>query len=111
MVDMLQVAATLFALFALSRVFLRVKDGEISRREGLFWGVIWVLVLVLVYAHRSLNILKSVIDTRRPVDVVIYLSIMLLSYLVFRIYVKLDHVEQEITAVVRQETLQKAKKR
>lgn len=109
--DLLEIVVTAFALFALSRVMLRMKDGKITKKEGLFWCAVWVLAIVLVFVKDYLNLLQDFISTRRPVDAIIYISIILLFYLVFRIYVKLDQMEQDITTIVRNRAIQRARKK
>ncbi|MBI1969290.1 DUF2304 family protein [Candidatus Woesearchaeota archaeon] len=109
--DLLEIVVTAFALFALSRVMLRMKDGKITKKEGFFWCAVWVLAIVLVFVKDYLNLLQDFISTRRPVDAIIYISIILLFYLVFRIYVKLDQMEQDITTIVRNRAIQRARKK
>ncbi|MBU1854341.1 MAG: DUF2304 domain-containing protein, partial [Nanoarchaeota archaeon] len=47
----------------------------------------------------------------RPIDVVIYASIIVLFYLIFRMYVKIESMEQNITKVVREVTINNPKKK
>jgi len=53
----------------------------------------------------------EIIGLRRGVDVVIYSSIGILFYMLFRLYIKFEEREQEITKVVREIALLKKKNR
>lgn len=107
----LEIIVLLFCVFALSRVVLRWRSGEVTAREAAFWVVIWLAIIAVVLLQSQLQLLGNMFDSRRPVDILIYGSILLLFYLVFRIYVKLDNLTAEITTVVRQRTLVGIKRR
>ena len=86
----LQIVVTAFALFALSRVILRARDGRISKKEAIVWSAIWIVLILAVYLTRYFSFLEEIGGARRPIDVMMVLSIILLFYLNFRLYVKLD---------------------
>jgi hypothetical protein len=107
----LDVIIILFALFAFSKAVLRFRDKAISTKEFLFWSVIWVVVILLVFLKSKLGFLTQLGLGGRPVDIIIYVSIILLFYLMFRIYVKIDAAEQNITKVVREIAIKKERKK
>jgi len=111
MIDALQIVVTIFALFALSRAILRFKDSKITRGELFFWSIIWAAVIALVFMKQHLGFLSTFFDIERPVDVIVYASIILIFYLIFRMLVKIERIEQEITAIVRKQALEKGKKK
>jgi len=45
----------------------------------------------------------------RGTDVAVYLSIVLIFYLIFRIFVKLEKIEKDITAIIREISLKDKK--
>src|SRR3989344_1192983 len=110
MVGMLEIVVIVFCLFALSRVVLRWKDGQVSWREAAFWTAIWLAVIAAVFLQSQLRILGNLIDSRRPVDVLMYIIILLLFYLIFRMYVKLDRLGADITTLVRNQALGRRKR-
>lgn len=107
--EIIQILAVLFALFALSRALLRMKDGRVSVKEFMFWGALWILVIVVAFIPGVAGSISLVLGIERPVDALVYSGIILLFYLMFRIYVKLDGLEQEITEIVKQVALRKKK--
>ncbi len=109
MISIIQIFATVFALFAWSRALLRYKDRKISNNEFIFWSVIWLGVVVVAFIPGINALVSDAIGIRRPIDFFVYLSIILLFYLVFRIYIKLDTVNGEITKIVREFALRKKK--
>jgi len=94
---MLKIIVLIIVLFAISRVILRFKDRQLSFREMLFWVVIWTATIFLLFDPNISNILANYLGIGRGVDAVFFLAIILVFYLVFRLYVKLDKLDRNIT--------------
>jgi hypothetical protein len=97
----IQVVAVLFALFAFSRVLLRLKEKKLSILEFLFWTCIWLgLILVALFPEKLSDLAKS-LGIQSGTGLAVYLGVVLSFYLIFRLYVKLDTIEQQITILNR----------
>jgi hypothetical protein len=101
-VTVLQVIVVVFALFAWSRAILRLRDRRISWIEFVFWSVIWSAAIISAILPQTANIVSHFFGINRPVDFAVYVSIILLFYLIFRLYVKQEQHAQEMTKLVRQ---------
>ena len=110
MITIIQILMILFALFAWSRAALRLRDKEIPIGEFIFWSIIWVAVIVFSILPGILGWISTLLGIGRATDMAIYVSIIVLFYLVFRLYVKFDSQSQDITRVVREISLKKKKK-
>ncbi len=106
-----QVAALLFVLFAWSRALLRYKDNKIGMAGVVFWSIIWIGVLLLAFAPGLFAQFGEFVGVQRPVDVAVYTCLIVLLYLVFRLYVKQETGEVELTRLVRRIALQSPKKK
>lgn len=107
----IQLFLTLFLIFALSRVVLRLKDGGISFAAFLFWFALWALAIVSVLIPDFTTFLAKKIGIGRGVDAVIYISIAILFYLLFRTNVMIENLRQEITRLTREIALKKEEKK
>jgi hypothetical protein len=107
MVSIFQIEVILFVLFALSRVISRFRDKQISVPELAFWSLLWIAVAVVLFVPQITEPIARMLDIGRGIDVAVYLSIVLLLYLVFRLYAKIDMMNQELTAVVREISMNK----
>ncbi|MDO8643187.1 MAG: DUF2304 family protein [Candidatus Woesearchaeota archaeon] len=107
--DPLSIAILFFVLFAWSRAVLRFKEGGIGFKEFFVWTSIWGMVVALILFRDRLGFLTRFTTLQRPIDVILAGSIILLFYLLFRIYVKIDTMDQNVTKIVRELTLQKKK--
>ena len=101
----IQVIILVFVFFAISRVFLRFYHKEITLPAFLFWILIWIAVTVVTLLPNWASYLASALGVGRGSDLLVYLSIILLLYLVFRLYVRFENLERELTKLVRQLTL------
>ncbi len=107
---LIQVTLLLFLLFAVSRVVLRFRSGQIKMGEFVFWTLLFLTAMTVTAFPAETTGLANTLGIGRGVDLIVYLSIVTLFYLVFRVYVLLEDIRHEITEVVRSLAL-KPKKR
>ena len=92
----IQIIFLVFLIFALSRVFLRVREGNLTLGAFLFWLSLWILAIFSILNPEFTSHLAKVIGIGRGTDVVIYASIVILFYLIFRTNVMLENIRHEI---------------
>ncbi len=96
-----QVFVTIFVVFAVSRVFLRFRAGDMSLGEFLFWLFIWGAIEAVAWIPKVLDEIAHRIGIGRGIDAVVYGAVLILFYLTYRIYVKAEFIEHEITSLAR----------
>jgi len=99
---LLQIIAAVFAIFALSRAYLRFKERKLSSFAFIFWFAVWIVGMVLVLIPQLATEVARIVGIGRGVDVVVYASIAVLFYMVFRIYIKIEDTQKQITEMARQ---------
>lgn len=97
----IQFLMTAFVLLVISRTILSFKKKKISFGNLLFWLGLWTSILIVVLLPKTTNFLAKMFGVWRGTDVAVYLSILLIFYLIFRIFVKLEKIESDITTIVR----------
>lgn len=102
--------AILFAIFAASRVILRYREHKSSWKELIFWNIIWIAAVIIAIFPDITFYFSRILGIERGIDLIIYISIIALFYLMFRLYVKIEGVEQDLTKVVREVSIKKAGK-
>ncbi len=107
MLTPIQIVLLIFTLFAISRVYLRSKEKLLTPRTSIFWFLIWLAAATGIILPTTTSNLAQIFGVGRGVDVIVYLSLVLLFYLVFRIYVMIEDLRHEITFLIRQIALQK----
>ncbi|MFH2063372.1 MAG: DUF2304 family protein [bacterium] len=102
---LIQITIIAFALFAAWRTVSRFRAGELGRLHLALWLLLWLAVGVAVALPQAASWLAGLAGVGRGVDMVIYLSVVVLFYLVFRLFVRLEKAEHDITLLVREISL------
>ena len=109
--EFIQIAGVVFALFAISRGYLKFRKKRLSLQGYLAWSILWLAVIVIAVLPSSTGFLAGWLGIGRGIDVVVYLSIILLYYLIFRVYLKMEELRKDITTLVREIAYKSAKKK
>ena len=107
----IQILILSFLLFVISKTMAKFREGKISLVWFIFWLAFWAGVGVVVVMPETTSRLADLVGITRGADLVVYIAIIVLFYLVFRILVKIESIEQEITKVVRAEALRELPKK
>lgn len=109
MLIVFQILFILFALFTVFGVLKRKKAGQISARGAWFWSLFWAAVIVAVLWPESTTLLANSLGIGRGADFIIYISIAIIFYLLFRLHIKIEALNRDITKIVRKEALEDRK--
>jgi small membrane protein len=105
-----QILLTIFLIFALSRVILRFKGGNVSVFGLLFWGLLFFSAICFVIFPSITGAIAHWMGISRGVDAIVYTSIVILFYLVFRSYVNFQNMKHELTRLVEKIALKELEK-
>lgn len=107
----IQFVLTVFIIFAASRAILQFKGGMIRFGAMLFWLGIWVVAAIAIFYPEATTRFARLLGIGRGVDVILYVSIAILFYLVFRLHVYLEDLRSEISTLIRELSLKEVKKK
>lgn len=96
----------LFFFFAIFKVALRFKDREIKLLNALGWIGFWSAAIVVVLRPELAVWLAKFLGVGRGVDAVIYFAIAGLFFLIFRVWIRIEKIEKNLTRLVRQNALE-----
>ena len=99
-ISLTQILLIAFLLFALSRVILRFIGGSLSFIGLLFWSMLFGSSILTVLFPSITGRIANVFGIGRGVDAVLYASISILFYLVFRLYIYIEDIRHEITQLI-----------
>lgn len=91
-----------FALLVMSRIILSFKSKRISFTALIFWIGLWLAISAAFLLPKTADYLAKILGFERGADLAVYFSILLIFYLIFRIFIRLEKIESDITAVVRE---------
>ena len=92
---------SLFALFAAYKAVTAFRASTIDRRKLLYWMMFWIVALFVIWLPQSTSTIASYLGVGRGVDVVLYVSIVVLFYSQFQLSRKVDRLERSLTDLVR----------
>lgn len=101
----IQIVLICFAGFAISRVLMRYRRGGMAGLNLLLWLVVWSGVIVVAVHPDTTSWVAMKLGVGRGVDIAMYLSILILFYLLFRSFTKLEDLDRQLTRVVRANAL------
>ncbi|MCE7898432.1 DUF2304 domain-containing protein [Candidatus Microgenomates bacterium] len=107
----IQFVLLVFIIFAASRAVLQFKGGMIRFGAMLFWLGIWAVAVVAIFYPETTTQFAKLLGIGRGVDVILYVSIAILFYLVFRLHVYLEDIRSEISTLIREISLKDVKKK
>ncbi|MFA6322221.1 MAG: DUF2304 domain-containing protein [Candidatus Buchananbacteria bacterium] len=106
----IQILIIAFILFVVWRTALRYQKKDITNREFWLWLIFWLLVGAATLVPKKTDLVAQYIGVQRGADLLVYISIITLFFIVFKIIVKLEKIDREITKVIRQRAIDEAEK-
>ena len=105
----IQIILSLFIIFVVSAIIFKYKRKEITVREFIFWLFFWALALAAVVSPQSTDKIAEIVGVVRGADLLVYISIFILIFIIFKVFVKLEKIERNITKIVRKIALDEEK--
>ena len=90
---------------AVAATWQRSRQRAISRVETALWTALWLAAAFVVVRPDYASRFASLVGVGRGADAVVYGAIVALFYLVFRVFIRLDKIERDITSLVRRDAL------
>ncbi len=97
----IKILVTLFVVFAVSRVILRYRDGNVGLLAMFGWGILWLGIDAFIWWPKVSDTFAHLLGVSRGADALLFVGLMIVFYAVFRVYIKLEFLEHEITSLVR----------
>jgi hypothetical protein len=105
---LIQILIVLSAAYSVVRTFLRFWRGSLGLKELVLWTCFWVAVVIVVLAPQITQWFARLLGVGRGADAVFYVGLLALSNALFRIYLRIRQVEQQLTRLVRKLALEEA---
>jgi len=102
-----QFAAGIIMLVGIIRAIVLFRNRKLTFPWFLFWVIIWGGVGVVAFLPAVSYVLAHSFGIQQGFDFLIYLSILVLFYLVFKLFMRVESMSRNITALVRELALRK----
>lgn len=100
-----QLLLSTIIIFIIYKTIKSYQRGNLAKAFYLTWLFLWIGVLFFIFEQHILINIAHAIGISRGVDLIIYLSIILIFYLIYRIFSHLNDLNQKITKIIREEAL------
>jgi hypothetical protein len=90
-----------FVLAALAKVVHSYKQQHMPVPNFLFWVLVWIGTACIIIFPDATSFLARLLGIGRGADLIIYTSLLISFYLIFRVYLALARLEQAVTKLVR----------
>lgn len=101
----IQIILIFFFLFAIIKVITRQRAKELTVGGTVWWILFWLVAGVVVILPDTSSYFAKFVGIGRGADLVIYVSLATLFFLVFKLMVRIEHLNKDITKLTREETL------
>ena len=108
---LIKIVLLLFVIFALSRLLKKFLQKAVNGRELSLWLVFWLVVSGAIIWPQKTDLIASWAGVGRGADLLVYISILFLFYVFFRLSVNDKKKQQEITELTRALALKEINKK
>lgn len=108
---LIQFLIIVFSLCAIAGTISGFKKNRISLKGLIFWLFLWLVISTTVLLPQTTNFFARILGVGRGTDVAVYLSIVLIFYLIFKIFIKIEKIETDITKIIREVALKESQKK
>ena len=95
-------------IFIIYKTLAGYKRNRLSKYFTVVWLLLWAFILFILFDQALLSRMAQMLGIGRGVDLAVYTSVIVIFYLIYVIFTKLQEIEKKITSLVRNESLMKA---
>ncbi|MDD4902548.1 MAG: DUF2304 domain-containing protein [Patescibacteria group bacterium] len=98
-----QAIALIIILFFVFRLFILKKRAGVSANEFIFWLVFWFIAGLGVIFVKDLDRLAAALGfSASGIQIILYAAVAVLFYMNFRLRLKIEKMDKDMTKVVRE---------
>lgn len=97
------------AVFVIVKAIASFRKRQVRAATFFLWALFWLIIIGVIWRPESANRLADILQVGRGVDAVMYLSVIGLFYLVFKLFVRIEMVDQQMTDLARSSAIANAR--
>ncbi len=103
---LIQVLLVIFFLFALLKVIARFRAGDLRVVDTVGWSIFWLAATIVVLLPNSTAQIAKIVGIGRGADLVVYVALAGIFFIIFKLMVKIELLNKQITILTRKISLQ-----
>ncbi len=92
---------TTFAVIAIARTLRQYQAQKVSVYWFTVWALFWIGVCAVAISPQTTDIVADWVGVERGADLIVYISIIILYYAMYRVLMRLERQNRELTDLVR----------
>lgn len=97
-----QIIALIIIAFFAFRLLWQKRKKQIGANEFVFWLIFWILAALAVIFLKWIDALVAELGfSGSGIEVLLYAGVVVLFYFIFRLRLRLEKIERDITKIVR----------
>jgi hypothetical protein len=101
MVYTLEPIGVIFVLFMIYITYLQYKRKTLTKLGFFFWNIIWILGILLILFHTSVNAILPPLQIVRVMDLYMILAFMFLFAVIFYMSIRMRTIERHLEEITR----------
>ena len=101
----LPIFVTIFVALMFFKLIKQSRDKKISFSTLLAWSLVWLAVLAVFWQPDLASRLALIFGIQRGADLVIYVAIIIILYLLYKTSLRLNRVDEALTKVIREDAI------
>ena len=110
MISIFQLILVAVGVLFLTSVIVQFKRDKITTGQAFIWGIVWIFLIVSTFFVQYLGNISQLIGISRPIDIIVYSSIILLFIYMYHIQLSQVKLAREMTEIVRTDAIKRMKK-
>lgn len=108
--QLIQLLVTIVSGFVILKTIGKFRKKEIPFLLCFVWSFFWILGIVMVWQPSIADVLANVLQVGRGTDAILYLSLVAIFYLIFKLFVRFEKFDKDLTRLVREVAILERKK-
>jgi len=105
-----QLLAIIIILFFIARLYSQKRKNHISGNEFIFWLTFWCLSGIAIIFLKKVDAFVSYLGfSSSGINVLLYIAFLVILYLLFKMRIKIEKQDKNITKIIREISLQNKK--
>ncbi|PIZ99819.1 MAG: hypothetical protein COX77_00380 [Candidatus Komeilibacteria bacterium CG_4_10_14_0_2_um_filter_37_10] len=105
----LSLIISLLGIYSIVSFYWKLKNGKINRQYFTWWLFFWLVVIILFWWPNISSGVANYLGIGRGADFVLYISVLLLFYSQFKLYLQLNKLMNNQAVIVQQLAINQAK--
>jgi small membrane protein len=96
----IQIILIIIIAVIIARLVYKWSKKELSRSQFILWLIIWLAAIIVIWLPNLTAYLAAKVGVGRGVDLVVYAAIIVAYYWLFRMLLRIEKIEKDITRLV-----------